>query len=119
MLFGASNSLSNSQLTGADAGGKDLKVLLNADFIGKCVAELNNHLAPDGIAEEDLSFCSNAVLGDHPNTKRPSGCLEDIDVAGTNPVLVLTSSDVITNPRLSQFKLFLTKYVQEISSCWL
>ena len=62
VLFGASNSLSNSQLTGAHTGGKDLKVLLYADFMEKCVAELNNGLAPEGFAEEDLSFCSNAVL---------------------------------------------------------
>jgi hypothetical protein len=113
VLFGASNSLSKSQLTGVHAGGKDLKILLYADFIGKC------GLAPDGVAEEDLRFCSNAVLVDRPNTKRPTGCLEDVDEAGTTPLVAQASSDAITNPGLSQFKLFLTKFVREISSGWL
>jgi hypothetical protein len=119
VLFGASNSLFKSQLTGVHAGGKDFKVLLYADFIGKCVTELNSGLAPDGVAVEDLSSCLNAVLVDRPNIKRPSGCLEDVDEAGTTPLVAQASSDAITNPGLSQFKLFLTKFVREISSGWL
>jgi hypothetical protein len=118
-LFGASESLSNSQLTGAHAGGKDLKVLLYADFLGKCVAELNNGLAHDGVAEEDLNICSDAVVVDCPNTKMPSGCLEDVDVAAITPLVALASSDAITSPGLSQFKLFLTNFVLAISSGWL
>ncbi len=80
------------------------------------MAGLNSGLVPDSVAEEDLSFCSNAALVDHPNIKSPSGCLEDVDVAGTTALVALISSDAIANPGLSQFKLYLTKFVQEISS---